>query len=124
MGFLGTIFLFFIFYVLWGVIKLAWRIHRVRRQSADMFAQMFGAAAGNRAADPDSRGRKAGWSQGKRPRRKHFDKSDGEYVRFDDIKVTGTHAETTDSHGNRVSADTADIRVTSRIEDAEWEDLP
>lgn len=111
------LFLIFIGYALWNIIKFAHRVNRVRKQSADMFAQMFGGMPGSQQAGEAAEGRRAGWTQAPR-RAKRFAKGDGEYVSFDE--VNGHTAGNGTASGNGTGAHTG---PATRIEDAEWEDI-
>lgn len=111
-------------FLFWPVIKAMLAINKARNQARQMYEQA------QRAADDEARRRRpGGWSAPSghtrhRPRHtgKKINPDDGEYVEWEDIKVSSsTYSSTTDTkNGNGRTRFTAEEQVV----DVEWEDLP
>lgn len=107
--------------VLWPLIKIGWRIYYIQRQMKQAYRAAAGqsgrqSSRGDREADPSRR--KGGWSAG-HPSKKIIDKSEGEYVAFEEVTVTST----TDYTASTESGGKVSVEITSQVSDAEWEEI-
>lgn len=104
-----------IIFIVWPMIKVGWRIYRMQSQARQIFSQMNNAR--NAAAEPSQR--KAGWSKPAAGKRKKIDADTGEYVSFENIRVTSE-----ESRGSGTATEShTEFRAESQISDAEWEDI-
>lgn len=109
--------LLFIIFIVVSVVRVAWTIHKVRRQ----YRQAFEAARGQASRQQsDSNRHRGGWSVPRRKKGKVVDRNEGEYVEWEEVTVSGYSA-STDGNGSR--GDSENIRVEERITDAEWEEI-
>jgi len=90
-------------------------VHRLKKQTRDMYEQMYNSTSGEQQRKETRR--KGGWSSPIK-RRKKIDPAVGEYVKFQEIKETGTSQSTPppDRGGSTYT-------VESQITDAEWEEI-
>lgn len=104
--------------LLWPAIRTILALRRAQKQAQQAFSQA------RRAAQEESRrNRPGGWSAGEagsapqqQPRRKKIDPSVGEYVEWEEVKVSST---TTDSSGKSTRTTVTEEQIT----DVEWEEL-
>lgn len=98
------------YFIIWPVVRTLFKINAARKRYADMMNNMG-------AAGRQERSRKAGWSGRTRSQRKKISDDTGEYVAFEDIRVTnvGSSADS-DAHA-------ASFEREQQIEDAEWEEI-
>lgn len=108
MGTILLIILLFLIYIF--VIKPLLVVNRFRRQVNDMFNQAYNNSRQQQAGTP-------GRQQQPPVKKKKITSDVGEYVAFEEIKVTEKTASAADTdRGSRV-------RTESQIEDVEWEDI-
>lgn len=119
MEFLGFLFTAFSIWILVTVLRIIFKIYRLRRQTRKAFEQFFGAGsqgAGNRGASSRHTA-----PQQPAPPAKKIDHGIGEYVHFEEIEIS---AETSTSASNGSSETrTSTTVVEEQIVDAEWEEI-
>lgn len=126
MGFFGlALVLFFIFVIVWPLLRMWQIMGNVKKRQQEIYRQMFGDQDNDNPTSGQQR-RKAGWDKPDAKRRKKIDPTVGEYVRFQEVDTPP--AATSDASA-AASADTqtaADTHSTSesQIEDIDWVDLP
>lgn len=91
------IILVLVFFLLWPVIKIGYKIHRAQRQMRNAFEQ---AARQQQQQEAE--------------REKIFDRNVGEYVDFEEIENTDN---------NTKPQYNPTVKIEPQIEDAEWEDI-
>ncbi len=94
-------------------------VHRVRKQTRQMYEQMYngGFASGDMPGGGTGRSRKRDHKGARQdPRRKKIDPAVGEYVNFEEI--SDTRASVSDT-----GTDNATYMVEQQVSDAEWEDI-
>ena len=101
-------------FIVWPVIKIAWRIYRMQSQAKRMFSQMNSQP---RTEQPNQR--KAGWSNPISGKRKKIGKDVGEYVSFESITVSTTET----ASSTEPTSERTDIRQEGQVSDAEWEEI-
>lgn len=115
MGFFGLLLLLIlIWFVVVPLLRVASAVNKARktfRQAQHVYERA------QRGESPFER--KAGWSQ-PHPRRKRIDPSVGEYVKFQEIRLT---AEELRERSDGTAEYTRSTYAESQVEDAEWEDI-
>lgn len=111
MNVFAILLLLFIAFIVWPVIKLGYKIYRVKRQFDDM--QRRAAAAG--ASYGGSRGADSSYSQS-RQRRRRIDPSIATYVDYEELNVD------VESEIARQYREVKYVRQ-QQIQDVEWEEL-
>lgn len=108
MTFFALLFLCLIGFLLWPVIKLAYKLFTIKRQYQNIYnsARQAGARSSHRA-QPEPR---------PEPRRKRFSRSDGEYIDFEELAVD---ADTERARQYR----TVEYVRQEQVSDAEWEEI-
>lgn len=91
--------LILVFFLLWPVIKIGYKIHRAQRQMRSAFEQAA---------------RQQQQQQQEAEREKIFDRNVGEYVDFEEID---------DTDNDTKSQYNPTVKIEPQIEDAEWEDI-
>ncbi len=109
--------LLFIIFIVVPIARVAWTIYKVRRQ----YRQAFEAARAQsgRQQPRQERNRRGGWTVPLRKKPKVVDRSEGEYVEWEDISVTETTTDGTKSY----STHTESVHIEERVSDAEWEEI-
>ena len=128
--FFGTI---IIVYFLWLVVKplLARYMQRKFRQKVnDMFGQAFGDAFGQTPGEGDYTrgsygGRNAAGGDGATARKgKIFSRDEGEYVEFEEIRVTASEETSRDDYAAAAGGNShRHTPHEPQVSDAEWEDI-
>ncbi len=113
---MGTfLLLLFIFFIVIPLAKLSWRVFKMQRQWQKAQQQMRDAF--RNAADGTDRDTAHRQSAQKRRPKKKIDPNVGEYVAFEEIRVTSSSSETTSADGTRT------FKSESQVEDAVWEEI-
>lgn len=114
MGFIGFLLLIlFIWFIVVPLLKVASLVNRARK------GMRQGARGFQRTDNPDEpTPRKGGWSAPRR-KRKRIDPSVGEYVNFQEIKLSSDEIEQRNRDNNR----TRTTVTESQVEDAEWTEI-
>lgn len=115
MGFFGLLLLLIL---IWFVVVPLFRIGSAVNKARKTFREA------QHAYERAQRGestyeRKAGWSQPQQ-KRKRIDPSVGEYVKFQEVKLT---AEELRQRSDGTTEYSRTTRMESQVEDAEWEDI-
>lgn len=100
--------LFFVILPLMRGMTAIWRLRNQYRRAQQRMNDIFGSATGNRRQAQPKPERKA----------KKIDPNVGEYVAFEEIKVSQTTTVTDDP-----STNTRTVKTESQIEDAVWEEI-
>lgn len=98
------------------IIRAYLIVRNMRRQARHIFEQMYGANAPQQD-DAQKSNRKPGWST-PGMRKKKIDPNVGEYVKFQEIRVSETVEQAADASETRTTA-----IVEQQVTDAEWEDI-
>lgn len=116
---MGTLLLIlFIVFIVWPLIKAAWRIHTLRSQVNQAFRTAQQQAQAN-ARQAKQSSRPAGWQQA--DHQKKFDQSDGEYVEWEEVEIDSA---TISSDSTETEIDQTHIDVTTtQVSDADWEEI-
>ena len=114
MGFIGFLLLIlFIWFIVVPLLKVASLVNRARKGTRQ------GARGFQRTDNPDEpTPRKGGWSAPRR-KRKRIDPSVGEYVNFQEKKLSSDEIE----QRNRNNTRTRTTVTESQVEDAEWTEI-
>lgn len=102
----------FLVFVVWPLLKFYMALRKAQRQARDAFSQF----SGNRNTANDTGHRKAGWSSGRKQRKKVIDSNVGEYVDFEEIPASQNQQ----SHTKKPNTS---YHAEQQVEDAEWEDI-
>ena len=127
MGFFGlALVLFFIFVIVWPLLRMWQIMGNVKKRQQEIYRQMFGDQDNDNPISSQQR-RKAGWDKPDAKRRKKIAPTVGEYVRFQEVdtppSATAADASAAASAGAQTAADTHSTSE-SQIEDIDWVDLP
>ena len=112
-------YIFLILLAVWIVPKMVRGylfVHRLKKQARNMYEQMYNGTG--QAASDRRQTRRPGWSAAT-PRRKKIDPSVGEYVKFQEITVTGSETPQAESADKRDTPYTVEQQIT----DVTWEDI-
>lgn len=114
---MGDILLFlFIVFIVIPLIRALWAGYKLRRKMKNAFRD-FQEQMHQQAQHQESRS--GGWQNHTPQDKKKFDRSQGEYVEWEDVKIT----ETTTPPPINDSRSSANIEKESQISDAEWEEI-
>ncbi len=114
---MGTLLLiFFIFFIVIPIVRIAVAAYTVRRKMRDAMRQMYDAQQ-RAQRGPQTQQRKAGWSS-PGERGKKIGKDVGEYVKFEELPADAS-AEASSGAFRRPEAGGYEPQVT----DVEWEDI-
>ncbi len=107
------ILLIVLFFFIIPAIRVGLTVHRVNKRTR----QFFDNAMHNAANPHKPKERKPGWSKPE-PHEKVYKPADGEYVEWEEVKITRTEtSQTTDSNGY------THLQVDSQVIDVEWEEV-
>ncbi|MCM1449266.1 MAG: DUF4834 family protein [Clostridiales bacterium] len=113
MGFVIFLLIILFFWFLPRILRWL-MIYMVKKKTASMYEQMFGQAY-NSQQQQQQRRRRGGWSAPEKKRKK-IDSNVGEYVQFQEVKVTETTNSSTEEN-------TQGYTVEQQVSDAEWEEI-
>lgn len=112
--------LFLLFLILWPVVRAVIGMWRLRRAWQEQMRQAGDAMRGRRGQG----GNAARGTRGDvRNKRKVFDRSDGEYVEYEEISLTVEEAAIREERERNASSSHGDARADEQVSDAEWTDI-
>lgn len=109
------LFLLLLFFII-PAVRFGWRIHTMRRQYNDAVRQQQEAFRSARRAN-----RPGGWSAPAEPRRKVVNRTEGEYVEWEEVTET-TSADPADSTGGK-SRQRVSRYISEQITDVDFEEI-
>lgn len=104
------------FWLGWKLLRW-WIIRKIQRDSRKIYEQFTGQRPNEQRKQQQSP-RKGGWQHAQKS--KKYQRDEGEYVAFEDIKVTFSEESTSKADGSSQRSSTT---VEQQIVDAEWEEI-
>lgn len=116
---MGTFLLaLFIIFIVIPLCRVAWTIYKLRRDTRKAFNQ-FQSGMNNQSRERQRENRPAGWQTPHKE--KKIDRSQGEYIEYEEISVT--ESSTTTTSDGETTGTIEETETNRRIVDVEWEDI-
>lgn len=117
---MGTFLLaLFIIFIVIPLCRVAWTVYKLRRDTQKAFNR-FQSGMNNQARERQRENRPAGWQTPHKE--KKIDRSQGEYIEYEELSVTESTTTTTTADGE-TTATIEETETDRRIVDVEWEDI-